>query len=43
MTENDRAVQRAGPADVWDVSSRVTVVEAHGRAEGFRVVWVVTY
>lgn len=42
MTKSERSAMRAGPADAWDVVSRVTVVEVDGRAEGFRVVWVVT-
>jgi len=43
MTEAERSAMGAGTAEGWDVSSRVTVVEADGRAEGFRLVWVVTF
>jgi hypothetical protein len=43
MTKTERSARGAGPTDTRDVSSRVTVVEAGGRAEGFRVIWVVTY
>jgi hypothetical protein len=43
MTNAERSATGVGPAGAWDVSSRVTVVETDGRAEGFRVVWTVTY
>lgn len=43
MTEDERVAQRAGPEGAWDVSSQLTVVEAQGRVEGFRVIWAVSY
>jgi hypothetical protein len=42
MTEKERVALHAGARGAWEVFSRITVVEAHGRVEGFRVVWGVT-